>query len=226
MAAGHSPDAQWSNDLVDEYRLLIPPRRLRQRQASLRRWDHPDALTLIDTKTTSRGGCRPASTSRQASRNTARSRSSERVTSLRTPESASPAHRQPPAYCARLSARGRRRDHRPDVGKAKKGHVISWFDIEDPDGNEMRWYPSADWRYSSDGRATTTMKKRKSGSKEGKRRRLREIEPGRVRGERSLGSEFSIKSGPPRSVSRGVSSFSFLRAALPLLHGCCRSPVT
>src|SRR2546426_7897427 len=28
--------------------------------------------------------------------------------------------------------------------------------------------PSADWRYSSDGRATTTMKKRKSGSKEGK----------------------------------------------------------
>ena len=28
--------------------------------------------------------------------------------------------------------------------------------------------PSADWRYSSDGRATTTMKQRKSGSNEGK----------------------------------------------------------
>src|SRR2546426_11312960 len=28
--------------------------------------------------------------------------------------------------------------------------------------------PSADWRYSSDGRATTTMKKSKSGAKEGK----------------------------------------------------------
>ena len=43
--------------------------------------------------------------------------------------------------------------------------MISWFDVEDPDGNEMRWYGRATTTMK---KATTTMKKRKSGSKEGK----------------------------------------------------------
>jgi hypothetical protein len=46
--------------------------------------------------------------------------------------------------------------------------VISWFDIEDPDGNEMRWFQVLTGGYSIDARATTTMKKTKSGSKEEK----------------------------------------------------------
>jgi hypothetical protein len=46
--------------------------------------------------------------------------------------------------------------------------LISWFDIEDPYGTEMRWYQSADERSQVTGEGTTTMKKRKSGPKEGK----------------------------------------------------------
>src|SRR5260370_4462566 len=61
------------------------------------------------------------------------------------------------------------------VASKKTGYVISWFDIEDPDGNEMRWYQvlTSDTQVTGERqqpmkKATTTMNKRKSGSKEGK----------------------------------------------------------
>ena len=53
--------------------------------------------------------------------------------------------------------------------------MISWFDIEDSDGNEVRCYHVLTGDYSSDGRSAPTMKKattasktRKSGPKQGK----------------------------------------------------------
>jgi len=58
--------------------------------------------------------------------------------------------------------------------RQKKKHVISWFEGEDPDGKEIRWYqvltgdPQVAGETTTMKKATRFMKQRKSGSTEGK----------------------------------------------------------
>jgi RibD C-terminal domain len=85
------------HDLVDEYRLLIHPVVLGNGKRLFADGTTPTAFTLIDTTTTSRGVVSSTSTSRLASRDTARRPSREKVTWSRTPCTGKPAYKRPPS---------------------------------------------------------------------------------------------------------------------------------